>query len=707
MTKFKLITLVCVSLLFSIASKAQGKTLSKITVNGSQNNINFASCSSIQPIDFFFDSWHTYEGSYTSSQSFKYEINFYRNGVQIDTKTYNSGDQEIECFTVPCQPIIYTFNNVEPLSGYYYAKIIVRRYILGFYAETMVTEQTNTINVSRPDDGSYAVCGGTDYDNSFSFCQNTNEIYRFVNGEYFVVQKNTGMVYKLANLGSSGDNVWGLTFNPPANSPGYSNLMGFNDFNTPITDIVYTSDGKTIISFSDGKILKIKGTGGTGADMFGVSETANGFTPISNYNYYDGDHKFLSGINDLFIKDDKLFVSCANGNMLKVNGSGGTGSNLFAITETPTSFSTLPGYSYYSGDFHFLTPVMEVYSAGSFMFIGTLDGKLLKINNTGGGGSNMFAITETSISYSNIPSYSYYAGYTKFMGPVSEMYSNGTYLFLGFYNGKILKINGTGGNGANMFAVNETAFGFTGVSGYNYYVGNSKYSSAINKITHNTAGNRLFITFNNGKIMKVYNSGSSGGDMFNATEVAHGFVTSSGAYATQLEGSTHFASPVTDLDFYGNTQMICLANNKVLKINGNGGTGQNMYAVSQNSNGFRPLLGYTQYLIGSQSFDCPGRNQLKMDSTTEDETMLADENVALDINVYPNPFEESISFSLPLVLQESNVTLSLVDVSGHTLITTSGDNATRFDTKSLTSGFYMVIVKQNDIIIHTTKVIKK
>lgn len=708
MIKFKQIACLCIVLLFSITSNAQTKTLSTISVNGSQDNINFATCSSIQPINFFFNSIRTYESNVSSAQSFSYEINFYRNGNQIDSKTYNSGDQEINCSgLIICPNIYYTFDNVEPLSGYYYAKIIIRRYILGFYVETLVTEQTNTIVVTRPDDGLYSVCSGSDYDNSFSRCQDVNEIYQFVPGEYFFVQKNAGMIYKFSSLGSSGDNVWGLSFNPPANLPGYSNLIGYNDFNTPITDMVYTSDGKTIISFNDGKILKINGTGGSGANMFAVTESTTGFANISPYNYYSGHHKFLSGITDLFIKDNKLFISCINKGMLKINGSGGSGANMFAITETPTSFSSLPGYNYYSGHSYFLSPVNEVFSVGSFMFVSTLDGKLLKINNTGGTGANMFAITETTSGYSTIPSYNFYSGHSKFMGPVSEMYSNGTYLFLGFYNGKILKINGTGGSGANMFAVSENASGFSGIPSYNYYVGYSNYSSAINKITHNPSGNRLFITFGNGKIMKVFNSGGTGANMFNATEVLHGFVTTSGAYATQLEGSAHFASSVTDIDFYGNTQMICLANNKVLKINGNGGSGANMYAVAQTGNGFRPLLGYTQYLTGSQLFSCQLLVLMKKEaSVEEDEAFAETEEPSLAIKVYPNPFEESISLSIPVELQTSDVAISLVDINGRVLLTTAGNQSGTLDTSYLPSGFYLVVVKQNDVLLHTSRVVK-
>lgn len=675
-----------------------------LSATGWPENINFTTCASIQNVDYSFSWLNSYENNTGSGQSFKYLIELIHNGNVIASKEYESGDSELACF-VGCPPIAYTFEDVAPSSGYYYARLRVRRYFVGFLIETVFDGNTNLITLTRPDDGSYAVCGGREGDNAASFCQvNDTEVYQFVSGQYFVVQKNSGIVYKFANLGSSGDNMFGISTNPPANLPTYGNLLGNHDFAAAITDMIYTPDGKTLISFADGKVLKINGTGGTGNTMFAVNESATGFTNISPYTYYAGDHKFQSRVNDLMMKDGMLFVACENGNLLKVNGSGGGGSTMFAVTESASGFANISPYTYFSGTAHFNGAVRGLYSVGNEMFVATGNGKLLKISNTGGTGNNMFGIIETATAYSNA-GYPYYLGDYTFQSQVVNMYSTGTQLFVCCANGKILKVNGTGGGGNNMFAITENASGFANIAPYTYYIGSSIYSSPVTSITQNPAATRLFIGFSNGKMMKILNTGSTGNNMFNATEVADGFVTSTPLYSTQLLGSSAFNSGVSDVKFFGSTQIICLYNNKMLKINGEGGTGKNMYAVAQLPSAFRPLLGYTQYLTGSQALQC--NISFVRSEEIEEEPAIGEPEKALGFTVYPNPFTTELSIDLPEELRTQEIGIEIFDVTGKLIVKTTGEEAHKIATTDFKSGLYLVHVKSGDLIVQSVKAVKR
>lgn len=69
-----------------------------------------------------------------------------------------------------------------------------------------------------------------------------------------------------------------------------------------------------------------------------------------------------------------------------------------------------------------------------------------------------------------------------------------------------------------------------------------------------------------------------------------------------LVGSTNLGSPVTEIINTGSQTRIAVGNGKLLKVNGNGGAGFNMLAVSQNRTDFSGLCGYS-YFVGSQGFN--------------------------------------------------------------------------------------------------------
>ena len=116
-------------------------------------------------------------------------------------------------------------------------------------------------------------------------------------------------------------------------------------------------------SLSFGNLLKINRTGGTESRMFNVIEKSNG--GFKNYNeddtvYMVGSHKFDSPIRYIKHIHGLTFLCFENGKILKINGSGGAGDNLFKIIETQSGFNTLPGYTHYSGHDKFLGRITNI-----------------------------------------------------------------------------------------------------------------------------------------------------------------------------------------------------------------------------------------------------------------------------------------------------------------------------------------------------------
>lgn len=408
-----------------------------------------------------------------------------------------------------------------------------------------------------------------------------------------------GTLLKFRAPGGTGQNLFAIQNSGGTWSslPCYSHLLGSQQFPSEIRDVDFIG-GFTFVSLADGRIVKINGSGGTGQNMFAINIAPGGFTGISGYSYYVGSHKFPSGIANV-TDYGQMLISFDDGRMLKIAGTGGSGLNLFAIKDNGTSYSGLPGYQYYIGDQSLGSGVTAVAGGGSgiAVFVATANGKVLKVNGLGGTGHNMFAVTPTSGGYNPVSGYNYYAGDQKFYAPVTQVFGTQSETILALADGRMLKVNGTGGTGHNMFAVYESLTSFAGVPGYNYYVGDQKLS------THATAmafiNGNLLIGFADGKMLKVNGTGGTGHNMFAVQETANGFTTLSGY--NYLVGSTNLGSPITEIVNAGSYAWIGVGNGKLLKVNGNGGNGFNMFAVVQNQTDFSGLCGYS-YLAGSQGF---------------------------------------------------------------------------------------------------------
>ena len=163
-------------------------------------------------------------------------------------------------------------------------------------------------------------------------------------------------------------------------------------------------------------MLKVKGTGGSGHNMFAVTESSSGFETVPNYNYREGDAKFTGYVTQMISVGGKLLLAFNNGKMLKVKGTGGSGHNMFAVTESSSGFETVPNYNYREGDAKFTGYVtdLEYIPNTNISIISFSNGKSIKIKDIGGTGHNMFALKPCRSTFVSVPGYDYYLGIHKF-----------------------------------------------------------------------------------------------------------------------------------------------------------------------------------------------------------------------------------------------------------------------------------------------------
>ncbi len=432
-------------------------------------------------------------------------------------------------------------------------------------------------------------------------------VYKFKPGEMFLVSGNR--MVKIRNAGGTGQNAFALCdFSGEITSvEGYDYYLGDQAFAAKITDVDYIG-GQTLIALASGKMLKVVGTGGTGHNMFAVTETSSGFQTVPGYSYFVGAQKFGAGVRDVSYAQahNVTFISLTDGRMLKVTGTGGSGQNMFAVTETATGFETVPGYNYRLGDQHFSSFVTDVDFIGGYTFVSLANGKMLKSNGVGGTGHNMFAITENASGFAGIPGYNYRVGTQVFSAYIVDV----TYIpahnvtFISLADGRMLKVNGAGGSGYNMFAVTETPTGFESVPGYAYRLGDQYFSTYVTDLDY--VGGYTFVSLANGKMLKSNGTGGAGHNLFAVTENASGFAGVPG-YNYRV-GAQNLGVKVDDVTYIAeqNALFVSLAGTGVLKIQGTGGSGYNMFAVTEIGGLFTGLPGYNYYL-GYQDFplaDC-------------------------------------------------------------------------------------------------------
>jgi hypothetical protein len=328
------------------------------------------------------------------------------------------------------------------------------------------------------------------------------------------------------------------------------NRMGDQTFDSFITAIEYVG-GYTFIGFHDGRILKLQGTGGTGFHMFNVVESSGGFEIFdTNFqSYLVGSHRFQNSILDIVYIDGKTLVCFKGGKILKVNGSGGGGYNVFAITETFNSFSGIPGYNYYSGDEKLDTDVTNITLFSGLTLISFADGRQIKIGGSGGTGHNMFKIVKTNYGYAAQPGTNHLHGSNKFNSPIISSLVVGNYTFFSFEDGRIIKILGSGGTGQNMFNIIQTSGGYAiySTNYTNYLIGSHKFYNDHRALSMVYANGFTFMMLYKGFILKIQGTGGGGQNMFN---IAYGLTSLSqnniyynagGVYPSYLMGAQRWS----------------------------------------------------------------------------------------------------------------------------------------------------------------------
>lgn len=346
---------------------------------------------------------------------------------------------------------------------------------------------------------------------------------KYIN-QHTLVGLADGRILKVSGTGGQGDNMFKV--NSVNGSCGFTGTNGFNHylgsykFSAGIVDITPVGN-HTLISLENGNMLKVSGDGGGGCNMFAVQESNCGFTSIPGYNYVVGSQKFNSPIVDVTPVSGYTFVSLANGKMLKVNGHGGSGCNMFAAQESGCGFTSIPGYNYLVGSQSFGSAVVNVTQVGAKTLVSLGDGSMLKINGVGGGGCNMFAVQQSSCGWASLPGYNYLVGSQSFYAPVVDALAVDGRMLVGLGDGSLLKVSGTGGGGCNMFAVQESSCGFSGIPNYPYYIGSQLFDSGVSDLA--VIGQDTYVSVDEGKWLRVAGTGGGGCNMFAIEETFNSF----------------------------------------------------------------------------------------------------------------------------------------------------------------------------------------
>lgn len=309
--------------------------------------------------------------------------------------------------------------------------------------------------------------------------------------------------------------------------------VGYQEFSGRVTSLLYaSSQNQLIVGLSDGRMLKVKGVGGTGSNMFGVKESIAGFESLPNYNYYLGTQKLSVGVNGLYSAASYMLVALTDGKLLKISGTGGTGVNMLALVEKNGVITSKTGYNYLKGTQQFSSRVTGILysSSQNVTVLGLSDGRMLKVRNVGGTGANMFAIGQTSEGFASVAGYNYLLGSQKFSYGLSGLYEAAGYMFICLADGKLLKLSGTGGTGYNMLAVKETAGTITGAGGASdkYWKGTQQFPVQVSRVSYLTSEKVTVITLSDGRMLKINGTGGTGQNMFAIKAVGSEFASEDG-----------------------------------------------------------------------------------------------------------------------------------------------------------------------------------
>lgn len=331
----------------------------------------------------------------------------------------------------------------------------------------------------------------------------------YTRDNHTLVGLRDGRIAKIAGTGGTGFNMFaiGYTSGGFTSLSGYNYLVGSYDFMAGVTDILNNADF-TLISIANGNVLKVNGTAGLGLNFCGIQENSSGFTSLACCNYWVGSQHFTYGhvLNMYATHSNTTFIALSDGKLLHINATGGSGQNMFAVNEFVNSFTNVNLYNYYIGDAYFQEPISVMREAEEFLILGCYNGKILKVSGLGGTGNNMFSITETSYGFIDLPGpwghpFVGSAMYREYLSAIFQ--EEGRDLQLGFNDGHFLKIHRTGGTGQDFMNATYVPEGFTisSQSFSNYIIGSSNFNSGVTDIMEYKS--REYISFANRKMLQL------------------------------------------------------------------------------------------------------------------------------------------------------------------------------------------------------------
>lgn len=416
--------------------------------------------------------------------------------------------------------------------------------------------------------------------------------------DLFVLIDRTTLL-KIKNAGGTGQNMFAIKESQRSYSSieGYDYLIGSQKFSSPVTCIT-TTEGYTFIGLSDGAMIKINGTGGSGHNMFAIEHKDGAYNNLENYNYWIGSQYFSSAVTNAVLIGNYLFIILGNGTLIKINDTGGSGQNMFALKEDRGLYSGIDGYHHWVGSQNFPSRVTCINSVKGYIFIGLSDGCLIKIRGIGGSGQNMFAIRNEHGAYNNIEGYDFLVGSQHFSAMPIGIHETETGILITLDDGRLMKIRGVGGSGQNMFALQENGPYYSGLQGYSYWEGSQNFSTAVTSLS--LINDYMYIGLSNGIMIKIYGSGGGGQNMF-AIKEESGHYSSFDEY-NYFGGSQKFNSLILGIYKISSGMLIVLGGGQIVKIRDLGGTGQNMFAIKEEGDHYVGLSDYI-YFEGFQKFD--------------------------------------------------------------------------------------------------------
>ncbi len=509
-------------------------------------------------------------------------------------------------------------------------------------------------------------------------------------------------------------------------------VIGYQNFNfgSDVVDIKFTGADTYIAltgptSNHKGRIVKINGTGGVGPQMMGLTEDAFGIIQGGSHfggrqNFFAKEILFLEYMNqDLFIvfKDEMVKVGSST-------LSNAAGADMFDVT-IDNNQNFVWGSSSFAdcGDQQFggvATEITEIAQINSELFVCTKTGafehgKILKLSGTGGTGHNMFGVDDSpsnnDFAYDPLAGYFHYSGdeffKTSYQCYVTKIVQVGTSMMVAFRNGRVLKLQGTGGSGHHMFNVEEvnSGFGVYSLSISNYLEGSQDFENLTWANDIDYIGGATYVTCYNGKVLKVSDNGGTGLNMFNVdANSGYGFTTTNSNSNVYMLGCADFRMNMYETQDIDGHLLISIYPGVLLNLNGSG-TGNNMFALAyQEDNSFKSLCG-NFYFEGSEDFtDLCEEGGNRMAPLIED-SMIVSQG---ELFVYPNPAADVLNFKFHTA-RESSFRIEIYDAIGQlvSIQEFAWQDAPRIDVSYLTSGLYVIKLIQEDAELYDKVMIYK